>query len=166
MSIPVVPAVLAAVAFSVTSADAQPGNRGPAVAASLCSRLWHHYSAERRQLRPEGKRSRRHKNGHAVLLDRPPTRNPDVGHRRDSGRRLQGRRHAPEALQLHGRSPAASATRRDTPPLTSPIWRFHIIMAITSPTPASSPNRPGLRRAVCPATVSKFGTFLYVISSG
>src|SRR5262249_5845488 len=85
----------------------------PAVAASLCSRLWHHYTCQRRQLRLEAERSGRHKNGHALLPDRSSARKPDVGYRRNSRQRLQGWRFAPEAECLHGRSPAAPATCRD-----------------------------------------------------
>src|SRR6266404_8782616 len=84
-----------------------------AIAASLCSRLWHHYTSQRRQLRLEAERSDRHKNGHALLPDRSPARKPDVGYRRNSRQRLQGWRLAPETEQLHSEPSAAPATRCD-----------------------------------------------------
>src|SRR5258705_14015806 len=44
-----------------------PTAAAPAIAASLCSRLRHHYASERRQLRLEAERSGGTPNGHALL---------------------------------------------------------------------------------------------------
>jgi len=85
----------------------------PAIAASLRSRLRQDHPCQRRCLRLEAERHGRHENGHALLPDRSPARQPDVGYRRNSRQRLQGWRLAPEAQCLHGRSPAAPAARRN-----------------------------------------------------
>ena len=148
MSIRTVPYILAAavfVAFGVPAGRRPTEAAAPAIAASLCSRLRHHHPCQRRCVRLEDERSGRHQDGHALLPDRSPARQPDVGYRRNSRQRLQGWRLAPEAECLHGRSPAAPATRRDRLHArpTSLIWRSPTTMAITSPTPACSPVPPG-----------------------
>jgi len=68
--------VAAAVSVAIGFTRPTPNSLSPAIAASLCSRLRHHYASQRRQLRLEGERSGRHKNGHALLPDRATRAEP------------------------------------------------------------------------------------------